>query len=150
MAPDFRDMLAALTNENVEFLLVGAFAMAAHGCPRATGDIDFWIRASPENAPRVFRALARFGAPLGDIVPEYFEKLGAAFQIGLPPLRIDLITFISGVAFDDAWPNRIPSEMGGIPVNVIGREDLLANKKATGRAKDALDVTILERQIRKG
>lgn len=148
MESEFRDMLLALTGEKVEFLLVGAHAMAVHGCPRYTGDIDYWVRPSSENSPRVYRALARFGAPLGEVTPDYFSRPGMGFQVGLPPLRIDVITFISGVDFEEAWPNRLVVEMAGISVNVIGRDDLLKNKKAAGRPKDAIDAAILEKQAR--
>jgi hypothetical protein len=92
MERDFKDMLSALSDEKVEYLLVGAHAMAVHGCPRATQDIDFWIRPSPENAKRVFRALAVIGTPLQSVMAQDFEKPGTIFQIGLPPLRIDVIT----------------------------------------------------------
>jgi hypothetical protein len=92
MERDFRDMLVALSDEKVEYLVVGAHAMAVHGCPRATHDIDFWVRPSPENAKRVLRALANFGAPLQSVVAQDFENPGTIFQIGLPPLRIDVIT----------------------------------------------------------
>ncbi len=144
MESDFKDMLRELTAEKVEFLLVGAHAVALHGCPRYTGDIDFWVKASPENSLRVFRALARFGAPLGGVAPDYFSQKGNFFQIGLPPIRIDVITEISGVEFDAAWPNREVVKIDGLDVTIIGRADLLANKKATGRPKDAIDVALLE------
>ena len=150
MPPDFRDMLSRFNEDRVEYLVVGAYAMAAHACPRATGDIDFWVRPSKENAQRVFASLARFGAPLSGITVEDFTKTGTIFQMGLPPLRIDVLTSIEGVAFDDAWPNRLVSEIGGLTVNVIGRDDLLANKRVVARPKDLGDVVMLERQSRRG
>ena len=101
--PDFAEMLRALSAEGVEYLLVGAYAMAAHGVPRATGDIDIWVRPSPENANRVLRALARFGAPLSDLTATDLQRDGTVFQLGVPPRRIDLLTSIDGVTFEDAW-----------------------------------------------
>jgi hypothetical protein len=111
--PDFRDMLSALSEEKVEYLVVGAHALAVHGYPRATGDIDIWIRSSTANATRVYRALARFGAPLAGISEEDFEAPGSILQIGVAPRRIDLLTSISGVDFDDAWGARIVAKVEG-------------------------------------
>ena len=122
--------------------------MAAHACPRATGDIDFWVRPSKENAQRVYAALARFGALLSGITVEDFTTEGTIFQMGLPPLRIDVLTSIEGVTFDDAWPNRLISEIAGLTVFVIGRDDLLVNKRVVARPKDLGDVLMLERQAR--
>ena len=134
MERDFKDMLSAFSDEEVEYLLVGAHAMAVHGCPRATQDIDFWVRPSPQNAKRVFRALAVFGAPLESVAAQDFENPGTIFQIGLPPLRIDIITSIDGVEFDEAWQNRLEIVLDGLAAMVIGREELLKNKKSTGSA----------------
>lgn len=131
-------------------MVIGAYAISAHGCPRATGDIDLWVRTEPANAQRVYAALARFGAPLKNMSVEDFATMGMIYQIGLPPVRIDVLTEISGVTFDEAWPNRVEAEIEGLRVNVIGRDDLIANKKASGRPKDAIDVAMLEKQIRKG
>ena len=144
MSPEFKDILAELINEKVDYLLVGAFAVAAYGCARATGDIDIWVRASRENSARTFHALARFGAPIADVTPDYFDHPGPAFQVGLPPFRIDILTKISGLAFEEAWPNRQVMAIGGLDVAVIGRADLIINKKATGRKKDEIDVEMLE------
>ena len=149
MPPDFRDMLRIFSAEKIDYLLVGAYAMAAHGCPRATGDIDFWVRPTIANARIVFRALTNFGAPLGTVVVEDFARPGNVYQVGIQPLRIDILTSISGVEFDDAWPNRTVVEMEGLPVVVIGRDDLLTNKKSTGRLKDIADAAILEKQKRR-
>lgn len=107
MNRDFVEMLAALCAAGVEFLIVGAYAMAAHGLPRATGDIDIWVRPTRANAERVMRALQRFGAPLFDLTIEVPLRLDAVFQIGVAPSRIDILTRITGVSFDEAWPNRL-------------------------------------------
>ena len=144
---DYVDMLRALVASGVEFLLVGAHAMAAHGVPRATIDLDLYVRASTENAPRVIAALRAFGAPLSahGVTQEDFERSGTVYQLGLPPNRIDLITRISGVEFEEAWASRIITKIGDLEISVIGREPLLANKRASGRDKDLVDVRLLER-----
>ena len=137
-------MLSALSEENVEFLLVGAFALAAHGLPRATGDIDIWIRPSDANAARVWRALGRFGAPTFDLTLADLAAPDVVFQIGVAPRRIDILTSIDGVTFDQAWPQRLTVEMEGLAIPVIGRAHLIENKRAAGRPKDLADLTWLE------
>ena len=137
-------MLSALSEENVEFLLVGAFALAAHGLPRATGDIDIWIRPSDANAARVWRALGRFGAPTFDLTLADLAAPDVVFQIGVAPRRIDVLTSIDGVTFDQAWPQRLTVEMEGLAIPVIGRAHLIENKRAAGRPKDLADLTWLE------
>ncbi len=144
MNRDFVEMLSELCAANVEFLVVGAHALAAHGKPRATGDLDVWVRPSGENAERVLSALRRFGAPLFDLTREDLVRPGTVFQIGVPPSRIDVLTEISGVRFDDAWPRRLTVPVEGVPVPVIGREDFLANKRAADRPKDRADIALLE------
>jgi hypothetical protein len=136
---DFRDLLREFCDQRVEFLVVGAYAMAVHGLPRATGDIDVWIRPTPDNAQRVWRALTAFGAPLDALTINDLGTPGTVFQIGLPPRRIDVLTGISGVAFDDAWPRRQTARFGDVDTPVLGLDDLIVNKAATGRPKDLLD-----------
>ncbi len=142
---DFADILRALADVGAEFLLVGAHALAVHGIVRATGDIDLWVRPSADNAQRVIDALRRFGAPLEahGITRGDLQTPGTVYQIGLPPRRIDILTEISGVAFDEAWASRISTRIADVPVHVLGREALIKNKLATGRAKDLLDVRLL-------
>jgi hypothetical protein len=118
--------------------------MAAHGVPRATGDIDLWVRCSTENAKRIMTALTRFGAPLLDVSEQDFINPGMVVQIGVTPRRIDLLTLIDGVEFDEAWPERVEVEVDGLRVPVISRAHLLRNKRATGRVKDAEDARLLE------
>lgn len=142
--PDFRDMLSALHAEHVEFLLVGAYALAAHGLPRATGDMDIWMRCSDENAQRVWRALQRFGAPLADLTLDDLKTPDTVFQIGVAPRRIDLLTSIDGVEFDEAWPQRMNIEVEGQTFAVLSRAHLLQNKKASGRPRDLADAAWLE------
>ena len=141
---DYRDMLSAFEHAGVDYLLVGAYALAAHGHPRATGDIDLWIRADRANAERVMRALEAFGAPLSGIGRDDFERPAVVFQIGVTPQRIDILTSVDGVAFDVAWPDRMEIEIEGITVPVIGRSHLVQNKRATGRAQDLADIERLE------
>ncbi|MCA9071742.1 MAG: nucleotidyltransferase [Planctomycetaceae bacterium] len=142
--PDFKDMLLALSEAKIDFLLVGAYAVAAHGHPRATGDLDLWVRPDFDTAPRVYRALADFGAPLHDLTVDDLAKPGMVFQIGVEPSRIDILTAISGVDFDHAWANRLSIEMDGIKLCVIGRDDLIVNKRACGRPKDIADAETLD------
>jgi hypothetical protein len=142
--PDYRDILSVFTEENVDYLLVGAYALAAHGLPRATGDIDLWVRCDAENARRVWRALAKFGAPLSDMKEADFKTAGLVFQIGVAPSRIDILTSIDGVMFDEAWKEHLEVDIEGICVHVIGRAQLIANKKAVARPQDLADVARLE------
>lgn len=144
---DFLDILRALLEADVEFVLVGAHAMAIHGVPRATGDIDLLVRPSDTNAARVIAALQRFGAPLAahGVGVEDFTRPGQVYQIGLPPRRIDLLTSISGVTFEEAWSSRVEAQVGGLAVPVLGRAALVRNKRATGRKKDEADADLIER-----
>ena len=142
---DFRDLFAALNDAGAEYLVVGAHALAAHGHVRATKDLDVWIRASPENASRVYRALGSFGAPLHGLSVEDLSGPDLIFQIGVPPVRIDIITSIDGVEFDSAWRERMPSEYGDQRVHVLSRRHLIENKKASGRLQDLADVEFLEK-----
>lgn len=144
---DFRDVLLALSAEGAEFLVVGAHALALHGVPRATGDLDVLVRPSLDNAARVMRALVRFGAPIASagVTTEDFATPGVVYQIGLPPSRIDVLTQISGVTFDEAWADRQASTLEGATVHFIGRDTLIRNKQATGRPKDIADVSRLRR-----
>ena len=142
--PDFRDILSEFCAGEVEFLVVGAYALAAHGLPRATGDIDLWVRCSEPNAWKILAALARFGAPLGEVTVRDFETPGIVFQIGLVPRRIDVLTSIDGVTFDEAWPCRKEVVLDGLKVPVLGRDHLLRNKLASGRPKDLVDAKWLQ------
>lgn len=142
--PDFKDMLSALSAAEADYLVVGAYALAAHGFPRATGDIDLWVRPTKENATRVWKAIAAFGAPTSRITVEDFSTPDIVYQIGVAPRRIDLLTSISGVKFEQAWEDRISVELDGLTVPVIGRAHLLANKRASGRPKDLADAETLD------
>ena len=144
MNPDFVDLLRAFTAADVRFLVVGAYALAVHGRPRATGDFDVWIDASPENGPRVMRALADFGAPLRDVTKADFSRPGITYQIGLPPGRIDVLTALTGLTFEDAWPSRVRAKFGEAEADVLGLDAFIKNKRATGRAKDLADIEGLQ------
>ena len=144
MNRDFAEMLSALSEAGAEFLIVGAHALAAHGVPRATGDLDIWVSATPANARRVMQALTAFGAPLHDLTLDDLTRLDTVFQIGVPPSRVDILTGVSGVQFDDAWPRRVALYLEGAVVSVISREDFIRNKRATGRPKDLADIDSLE------
>jgi hypothetical protein len=145
MNRDFSELLLEFNAHNVEYMIVGAHALAVYGHVRATKDLDVWIRSDSENALKVLDAIASFGAPLGDLKLHDLTKSGTVFQIGLPPLRIDVLTGIDGVEFADAWPNRFQTTFGNVPVFVISRHHLIANKRATGRLQDLADAEQLER-----
>jgi hypothetical protein len=141
---DYKDMLQALADEKVRFLLVGAYAMAAHGYPRATMDIDIWIMPSSENADAVLRALRRFGAPLQNLTPQDFQKEDTVFQIGVAPRRIDILTTASGLQFEEAYSKSIGLDIEGIEVHIPSLDDLIRNKRASGRTRDMADAEALE------
>jgi hypothetical protein len=142
---DFLDMLRALGEAGVEFVVVGAHAMAVHGVARATGDLDLVVRSSAENAARVVTALRAFGAPTDahGLRADDFCVPGTVYQLGLPPRRIDLLTSLSGVSFDEAWSSRTEVEVDGMAVPFLGLDTLLRNKRATGRDKDLVDLRLL-------
>src|SRR6476660_4497679 len=145
MNRDFKDLLSEFSAKSVEFLIIGAHALAAHGHVRATKDLDVWARPSLENGRRLIRALSAFGAPMQAVSENDFAAPGITFQIGVEPVRIDIITAVDGLTFDDAWRNRVTSEYGGERVFVISREDLIRNKRASGRPQDIADIAALER-----
>jgi hypothetical protein len=140
MNPDFVDLLRAFIAADVRFLIVGAYALAIHGRPRATGDLDLWIEPSAENARRVMRALAAFGAPVSEVTEADFATAGVTYQIGVAPGRIDILTDLTGLGFDEAWPDRVRKPFGDVTVDFIGRDAFIRNKRATGRAKDLGDI----------
>jgi len=137
-------MLHALSDEKVKFLLIGAYALAAHGYPRATMDIDIWVMPSPQNADAVIRALRRFGAPLHNLTKEDLQKDGTIFQIGVAPRRIDIITAASGLQFEEVYGRSMSVNIEGIEVHIPLIDDLILNKRASGRTKDLADAEALE------
>ena len=142
---DFRDLLSEFNAHGVEFLVVGAHALAAHGHVRATKDLDVWVRPDAVNAACVMAALKAFGAPTHDLTEGDFAVPGITFQIGIEPIRIDVITAVDGLSFEPAWQNRVASDYAGEPVSVVSREDLICNKRASARPQDLADVAALER-----
>jgi hypothetical protein len=142
---DFAEMLAALSAAGADYLVIGAHAVGVYATPRATGDLDIWVRPTPENAERVWGALETFGAPLHELTLGDLTADDVVFQIGIAPSRIDILTTIGGVEFADAWPRRTVVALWGTNVPVIGREDLIASKRAVARPRDLADLAALER-----
>ena len=143
MHSDLLDILRAFSRYQVEYLIIGGYAVAFHAEPRFTKDLDIFVRASSANAPRVFNALRSFGAPLIGLTTQDFEQEGYFYQMGAPPVRVDILMSISGVTFEDAWARRVEATLGDISAFFIAREDLIAAKKAAGRPQDLLDVETL-------
>ncbi len=144
MDSNYLDMLKSLNKAGVDYILVGGWAVNMYGYIRATIDLDIWILAERENAQRVYAALADFGAPMGDMTAQDFEKSGVIFQIGVAPCRIDIINEIDGVRYAEATARAVSKEIEGVPVRIISLEDLIANKRASGRTKDLADAEVLE------
>ncbi len=140
--PDYSDLLRLFAVHSVEYVVVGAYAMAAHGYVRSTGDIDLFVRPSTENSTAVYSALAEFGAPLSGITAEDFRTPGTVYQIGVPPSRIDILTEIDGLAFEEI--GTITVEVDGLSVPFLDADSLIRNKAASGRAKDKLDIELLK------
>jgi len=143
---DYKEMLQLLLEEQVDFMIVGAYALGTHGYPRATGDIDIWVKPDNINSKKLYRALARFGAPLGQIQIDEFSTEGIIFQIGVIPRRIDIITKIDGVTYEEADEDKIIVEIEDLKIPVISLEKFIRNKMATGREKDGLDIKILTKK----
>ena len=145
MNEDFLDLLKCLLEAGARFLVVGAHALAVHGVPRATGDLHVWVDRNVANVKRVWAAVLRFGAPVEamGITQGDLEAPGVVVQIGLPPRRIDLITEITSVGFEEAWDARTSHRVGTLEIPFLGREQLVRNKRATGRLKDLADLEAL-------
>lgn len=142
---DYRDMILCLQAEGVEFMLVGGYAVGLHGWPRTTFDIDFWVLSNPSNAASIVRALKRFGAPLMNLSEEDFHRPGIVFQIGNAPQRIDILSSVSGVRYEDAVRRAETMQVDGLSLKDISLYDLILNKQASGRPKDLADAQALER-----
>lgn len=145
MNPDFRDLFSELNAAEARYLIVGAHAVTFHSVPRYTKDIDIWIERTRENASRAFSALSRFGAPVENVTVDDLCSPGVILQIGVEPNRIDVLTSIAGLEFGEAWRRRVPSTYGGVPISVLGLDDLITSKRAVGRPQDLLDVEWLEK-----
>lgn len=144
---DYKEMLQSLLNNEVKFLVVGAYAMGAYGYPRATGDFDIWVEASSENSKKVYKSLSAFGAPLSDITADTFLREGIVFQIGVAPRRIDIITHIDGVSFKEAYETQKKIKIENLEIPFLSKENLIKNKQATGREKDRLDAEYLKERV---
>ncbi len=145
MNHDFVEMLSALSETGADFMVVGAHAVAAHGHPRATGDLDIWIRPTKQNAHQVLEALKQFGAPISNLSLEDLSEPHTVFQMGVSPCRIDILTSITGVEFDQAWENKIEIQVNKLLIFCIGKQDLIQNKSVLARPQDLADVAVLER-----
>lgn len=145
--PDFAEFVECLSRYSVRYLIVGGYALAAHGLPRATGDLDVWVLVDPENAEGIVRALADFGFGTVGLTRDDFLTPDQVVQLGYPPYRIDILTAIDGVLFDDAWQRRLTIATGSGALHIIGLDDLVANKRASGRPRDLDDI---ERILREG
>jgi hypothetical protein len=140
---DFNEFVELFLEHNVRFLIVGGYALAAHGLPRATGDLDAWVWVNPENAQNIIRALDEFGFHNLSLTEREFSTEDSIVQLGYPPFRIDILTSIDGVEFTHAWENRLTVELNGMRVPFIGRDDLITNKKSAGRPQDIADFSRL-------
>jgi hypothetical protein len=141
--PDFRDLFALFNEHRVEYLIVGGYALAFHGAPRYTGDIDLFVHPHPENAQRIIEALAVFGFQFSNLTVEDFATPNKVVQLGVPPVRIDLITSLTGVSWEEATASKESGTFGDVPVYYIGRQQYIANKRAIGRKKDLADIEAL-------
>ena len=140
---DFKDLLALFNKNKVEYLIVGAYALAFHGVPRFTGDMDILVKPCPENAKKIIFSLKAFGFGSLGLVAADFEKAGQVIQLGVPPIRVDLITSLTGVSWEKAFSGKMPDHYGGVPVHYIGRKQLVVNKRKTKRPKDLADLEAL-------
>jgi len=140
LPPDFREFLKLLNAHQVEYLLIGGYAVAYHGYPRATADMDIWIAVHPQNAEKVAAVLKAFGFDVPELSAELFLKEGQIIRMGMPPVRIEIATSISGVQFDEGYAARVVDELDGVPVNLIDLAHLKINKRAAGRHKDLNDL----------
>ena len=137
---EFSEFIESLNSESVKYVLVGGYAVAYHGHPRYTGDIDFFVEPSPENARRIVNALRQYGLGGFGLTEQDFVQGDRIIQLGVPPRRIDLITGLSGVSFEEAWNSKLEVPLGGVQAYVVSREVLMKNKAAAGRAKDKADI----------
>ncbi|MGB8226313.1 MAG: DUF6036 family nucleotidyltransferase [Sedimentisphaerales bacterium] len=137
---DFKELLKLFNAHKVEYIVVGGYALAFHGAPRYTGDIDILVKPDIENAKRALAAIKDFGFGSFNFTESDFTRTGNVFQLGVPPIRIDIMTSITGVDWEKANANKIAGQYGGVAVHFLGKKEFIANKKATGRKKDIADI----------
>jgi len=141
---DFKEFLKLLNSKEIEYLVIGGYAVGFHGYPRATGDMDVWIAIHENNASKIVEALKQFGFDLPDLKKEIFLTEKKVIRMGIPPMRLEILTSIDGVHFEDCYKNRIVADFGDFKVNFISRDDLLQNKRSSGRPQDLVDVGKLQ------
>ena len=143
---DFKEFLQLLNSKKIEYLVIGGYAVGYHGYPRATGDMDIWIAINEKNALKIIEALKEFGFDLPELDKELFLKENKVIRMGIPPMRLEILTSIDGVCFETCFKNRIVANFGSFKVNFISKDDLLTNKRASGRPKDLLDYDVLQKE----
>jgi hypothetical protein len=143
MNSDFKELLRIFNEKQVKYLVIGGYAVMKHSEPRFTKDLDIWVWTAPENARLVFQALRDFGAPLSGLTEADFTQPETFYQMGRPPVRIDILMSVDGVAFESAWDNRVESDFDGVPAHVISKQDLIVAKRAAGRPQDLVDLESL-------
>jgi hypothetical protein len=143
---DFKEFLRLLNSRKVEYLIIGGYAVGYHGYPRATGDLDVWVSTREDNARKLAGALQEFGFDLPEVGPALFQGKEKVIRMGIPPLRLEIITSIDGVQFEDCYPRRITASLGELTANIISLPDLLTNKRASGRLNDLNDIDRLEKK----
>jgi hypothetical protein len=141
--PDYKELLELLNAHNVDYIIVGAYALAFHGAPRFTGDIDIFVKPDPENAERILAVLKEFGFGSLDLDKSDFQQPDQVIQLGVPPVRVDLLTSLTGVPWQQAYSGKVKAAYGDVPVYFLGRSEFIANKKALGRKKDLADIEAL-------
>lgn len=140
LSQDFKEFVILLNEKKIDYLIVGGYAVGVHGYPRYTGDIDIWVKVSDENADKMVSVLDEFGFSSYNLTKADFLNLNNVIQLGHPPVRIDIMMSVDGVSFEEAYPNKVIMNIDGLEINFIGIDDLIANKRATGRGKDLLDI----------
>lgn len=140
LSKDFKELLGLFNAKGIEYLIVGGYALAMHGHPRYTGDIDLWVFSDPGNAARISESLDEFGFNAVGLTVADFLKPNSVIQLGYPPSRVDILTSVDGLAFTEAWPRRLLVSVDGLMLPVISREDLITNKQASGRLQDKADL----------
>ena len=140
---DFKDLLASFNAHAVEFVIVGGYALAVHGAPRFTGDLDILVHPEEGNARRVVAALEAFGFSGAGLTAGDFQEAEKIVQLGVPPVRVDILTSLTGVSWEQVFEGSLPGDFGGVPVRFIGRDAFVANKRATGRRRDLADLEAL-------